>query len=204
MTVAQQGLRQALARGASGNVLAIAEMKTEDLLAGMSDEQKAELAASLAAPASKPEAAASMEPGEDDPKCSKCGDPMKDGKCKKCSTDASADAAAKDDPVAAARAEERARFNAVMSSEHYKGRESLAATLLANDKLSADEIVTALASANASNAESGADAEAGAAMLKAMQAMGNPDTTDSGKGQQQEADFGWGKIHAEVRERRGR
>ena len=41
-------------------------------------------------------------------------------------------------------------------------------------------------------------------MLKAMQAMGNPDTTDSGKGQQQEADFGWGKIHAEVRERRGR
>ena len=203
MTVAQQGLRQALARGASGNVLAIAEMKTEDLLSGMSDEQKAELAASLAASAPTP-AAASMEPGEDDPKCSKCGDPMKDGKCKKCSTDASADAAAKDDPVAAARAEERARFNAVMSSEHYKGRESLAATLLANDKLSADEIVTALASANASNAESGADAEAGAAMLKAMQAMGNPDTTDSGKGQQQEADFGWGKIHAEVRERRGR
>lgn len=203
MTVAQQGLRQALARGASGSVLAIAEMKTEDLLAGMSDEQKAELAASLAASAPAP-AAASMEPGEDDPKCSKCGDPMKDGKCKKCSSDASAEASASDDPVATARAEERKRFTAVMSSEHYKGREALAATLLANDKLGADDIIAALASANASNAESSADAEAGAAMLKAMQAMGNPDTTDSGKGQQQEADFGWGKIHAEVRERRGR
>ncbi len=49
--------------------------------------------------------------------------------------------------TAKAKADERARFAAVMASDEYQGRESLAATLLANDKLSADEIVTALAAA---------------------------------------------------------
>lgn len=203
MTGASTGLQKALARAGS-SVVAIAEMQTTDLLAQMTDEQKAELSARLAVSNPQPAAAASVEPDEDDQKCAKCSEPMKDGKCSKCSPAASADAAASVDPVAAARADERNRFTAVMSSEHYKGREALAATLLANDKLSADDIVTALASANASTTESGADAEAGAVMLNAMKAFGNPDTADSGQGQQQEADHGWGKIHAEIRERRGR
>lgn len=215
MTVAQQGLRQALARGASGNVLAIAEMDPDDLLAGLNDDQKAALAAKLA-PAASASADAGAAPagsasedndtddmGGDTDKCSKCGDPMKDSKCKKCSTDASAEAAA-EDPVAAARAEERKRYTSVMSSEHYKGRESLAATLLGNDKLSADEIITALASASASVSDGAADAEAGATLLNAMKAFGNPDTADAKTGNQQQANHGWSDIHAEVRERRAR
>lgn len=40
-----------------------------------------------------------------------------------------------------------ARFAAVMASEHYAGRETLAQSLLANDKLSADEIITHLEAA---------------------------------------------------------
>lgn len=53
--------------------------------------------------------------------------------------------------IAAARAEgfaeATARANTVLGSEHYAGREALATTMLANDKLSADEIVTMLAAA---------------------------------------------------------
>lgn len=46
-----------------------------------------------------------------------------------------------------ARAEANARFTSVLASDHYAGREALAQTLLGNDKLSADEIVAALAAA---------------------------------------------------------
>lgn len=53
--------------------------------------------------------------------------------------------------IAAARAEGFAEANArattVLASEHYVGRENLATTMLANEKLSADEIVTMLAAA---------------------------------------------------------
>jgi hypothetical protein len=61
-------------------------------------------------------------------------------------TEAEANAAIAD-ATAKAKADERARFASVMASEEYAGRETLAATLLGNDKLSADEIVTALAAA---------------------------------------------------------
>lgn len=40
-----------------------------------------------------------------------------------------------------------ARFNTVLASEHYAGREALAKALLANEKLGADEIVAALEAA---------------------------------------------------------
>lgn len=40
-----------------------------------------------------------------------------------------------------------ARFNAVLASDEYTGRETLAKTLLSNDKLNAEEIIGALATA---------------------------------------------------------
>jgi hypothetical protein len=53
--------------------------------------------------------------------------------------------------IAAARAEgfaeATARANTVLACEHYAGREALATTMLANEKLSADEITTMLAAA---------------------------------------------------------
>jgi len=215
MSKASNGLRQALARSASGTVVALGEMAATDILASLSEEQKAGLLAQLGAappPAPAPGANASaMEPdggdpngpGEDD-KCSKCSEPMKDGKCQKCAPASNASAAAAD-PVAQARAEERARYTAVMSSEHYQGRESLAALMLANDKLSADEITGMLSAATPGAAGSDADAQAGAAMLAAMKSFGNPDTSHaSGGSPKAEANHGWDNIHAEIRERRGR
>lgn len=176
MTTARNGLAAALARTSSGAVLALAEMSTEDLLAGLSDEQKAGLSASLAA--GNPPAAAASEVGDEDDlggdkgaNCASCKEPMKDGKCAKCEGGADAQAS---DPVAAARAEERNRFTAVMSSEHYKGREQAASAMLANDKLSADEIITVLAASVTSpaSANDGDDA-ARAAMREAIESNQN-------------------------------
>jgi hypothetical protein len=171
------GLANALARAGSAGVIAISELSAADLMASMSPEQKAELTASLqAAPAN----ADAMPSETKDTNCSKCGDPMKDGKCKKCSPSEGASAA---DAVAAARAEERARFSAVMSSEHYKGNEGLASTLLATDKLSADEIITALASAKPASSNAGVSAEEAARseMRAAMLRSGNSNI-DAGNG----------------------
>ena len=59
--------------------------------------------------------------------------------------------------VAAARTEAtkaaNARFTTVLASEHYAGREQLAQTLLANDKLIAEEIISALTVAPKASAE---------------------------------------------------
>ena len=49
------------------------------------------------------------------------------------------------DPVAAARADERARCIAVISSEHFAGREAQATKLLGKDALSAEDIIEVLA-----------------------------------------------------------
>lgn len=68
--------------------------------------------------------------------------------------------------AAAARAATE-RAIAVMSCEHFAGREAQAKTLLANDKLSADEIITILADlapANAADPEAAALAEMKAAL----------------------------------------
>jgi len=212
MTKASTGLRAALARGAGAGV-ALSALTPAEILASLNEEQKAGMLAQLAAAAPptpgakagdmQPDGNDPNEPGEDD-KCSKCSEPMKDGKCQKCAPDSNASAAAAD-PVAQARAEERARYTAVMSSEHYQGREALAAKMLANDKLSADDIVGMLAAAAPGAAGSDADAQAGAAMLAAMKSFGNPDTSHaSGGSPKAEANHGWDNIHAEIRERRGR
>lgn len=85
--------------------------------------------------------------------------------------------------IAAARAEgfaeANARANTVIGSEHYAGRETLAATMLANDKLSADEIVTMLAAAPkaASPASAEADDDAARADMRQNLAAEQPDPT---------------------------
>lgn len=98
------------------------------------------------APAMSAASEAEMDPTEmpdEDEDESEAGQKKKD---KPYMTESEASAA-----IAAARAEgfaeATARANTVLGSEHYAGREALATTMLANDKLSADEIVTMLAAA---------------------------------------------------------
>ncbi len=86
--------------------------------------------------------------------------------------------------------EANARFAAVLGSEHYAGRETLAKTLLANAKLGADEINAALASApvaaaaptaHSADAEEGADSAARETMAAAIAQNKNADI-DAGGG----------------------
>jgi hypothetical protein len=136
MTEASTGLRKALARGQKVTAEALAALSNEELIAGLSADQKAAVAAAHAAEA---EPSASDDEDEDDTDAPSMGDKKKSKDKEKDYMD--------DKAIAEAKAEERARFGAVMASEHYQGREKLAATLLANDKMSADEIITALAAA---------------------------------------------------------
>ena len=206
MTTASKGLAAALARTSSGSVLALAELSADELMAQLSDEQKAGLSASLAA--SNPPATSASEDGDEDdvggdsdPMCSKCKEPMKDGKCAKCEPDASAEAS---DPVAAARAEERSRYTTVMASEHYQGRGQLAQSMLANDKLSANDIVGMLAAAPKGTAVA-SDEDAGAsAVLDAIRSSNAALESSSSNTTVHAENHGWASIHAEIRERRGR
>lgn len=217
MSNAQTGLRNALARGASGSVLAIGEMSASDILAGMNDDQKVAMAAAFAqAGASSSSAsvgAASSDP-EPDPndgdepaegdKCSECSEPMKDGKCQKCSPDSKASASAG----------ERDRIKAVAAAVETdaacSGKAGLALAMLADDdfaSLSASGIVKLLGKTPLPGASTeDPEAAAGAAMFAAMKALGNPDTGNASTSAQpqQQANHGWDKIHAEIRERRGR
>lgn len=140
MTEASAGLRKALARNAG-----VSKLSNDELLASLTDEQKASLAASLA-PAAKADA---MEPeGEEE---------MEDGK-KKPKSKKKDDEYMEDKESAAKAATDRAL--AVMASEHFAGREKLAANLLAVDSMSADQIVTALAAAPKAAAPAAAAATA--------------------------------------------
>lgn len=157
MTEASTGLRKALARKAG-----VSKLTTAELLAEMTEEQKAELAASLA-PANAPAPAASASDDEDEDDM-EMGDGEKKPKSKK------KDDEYMDEDAKAKAATERAV--AVMSSEHVAGRTKLAADLLANDKLSADEIISILA-ASAPAAPADPEAAARAEMQDALAEAGN-------------------------------
>lgn len=108
--------------------------------------------------------------------------------------------------LAAARAEATTRMNTVLASEHYTGREKLAATLLGNDKMSAEEIVAALADAPAPSAATPeGDEEAARAAMRDRLAAEQPGNTETGGDQNPapEANHGWEAIHAEVEANRG-
>lgn len=194
MTEASTGLRKALARKAG-----VSQLSTEELLAQLSDEQKAGLAASLnpAANAGDKPKKASDDEDEDDIETEDDG--TKKPKSKK------KDDEYMDDKASAAKAATD-RSLAVMASEHFAGREKLAATLLGSS-MSADEIVTALAAAPkgatpSTDSESDDDAKARADMRAKLAAeqpgnLGADDAPESG------AVTNWSDIHAEVAKDRG-
>lgn len=106
--------------------------------------------------------------------------------------------------------EANARFATVTGSEHYAGRESFAAHLLANDKLSAAEIVECLRVAPSGKAvdpqlaEDDRVAAARADMrarLEANAARGSGDGDDNTLVDAMRAR--WADVHAEVAEARG-
>ena len=91
-----------------------------------------------------------------------------DGKTKdKTPMDTNCNASALAQAKAEGFAEANARFNTVLASDQYAGRELLAKTLLGNDKLSADEIVTALAAAPKIEASPLASADADDGLARA-------------------------------------
>lgn len=188
MAEASNGLRNALARAKSGAV-AISEMQAADIMTALSDEQKVSLAAALAASTPTASQSAGQDPAPEDEE-----DP---------------DMPDSEEQIAAARADERQRFTTVMASDHYIGREGLAATLLASDKMTADEIVTALAAAPkaaAEPAESAGDPEAAARaeMQAAIAATGNSSVDAGGADaaskatKSKAASEAWDRVYADL------
>lgn len=178
MTEASAGLRKALARGAG-----VSKMSNEELLASLSDDQKAAIAASVA-PAAKAEA---MEPGQEE-------EEMEDGKKKPKSKEKKDDEYMDDDAKAKAATD---RAVAVMSSEHAAGRTKLAADLLANDKLSAAEIVSILSASAPADAEAAARAEMQAALEANKTSEIEANDGGVSKPEAKAADV-WAAAHAKV------
>lgn len=179
MTEASSRLRKALARGQKVTAETFAAMSAEELtagLTGLSAENKAIAAAHLAAEADP--AASEAEDGEETD--TTMGDKKKSKDKEKDYMD--------DKAIAEAKAEERARFTTVMASTEYAGRENLAATLLANDALSADAIITALAAAPAApaKADDGDDDAAARAEMQARLAAEQPGSTGQAADEQAE------------------
>lgn len=190
MTEATKGLRKAIVRNAG-----VSKLTTEELLAEMTDEQKTAIAASLNPAASAADPAKKCSDDEDEDDMETEDDGTKKPKSKK------KDDEYMDDKASAAKAATD-RSLAVMASEHFAGREKLAATLLANDKLSADEIVGILAASGTVASEDDADAKARADMRAKIAAeqpgeLGDDDTPEAG------AFTDWAVIHAEVAKDRG-
>lgn len=182
-----QGLRIAapkteLASGAGAEAIAFADLKADQIVAAMSDEQKAAVTASLAPKAEE-------EPAAKDK-----------GKGKK-KDEAEADEGPKDQAsFDAGFAAATARATTVLASQHFAGHETQAAKLLANPKLSADEIVEMLADMPDGD---------GAKMLDAIKAGNNPklgsgEGGGSTSGSNSADNHGWGKAHANVAKRYGR
>lgn len=111
--------------------------------------------------------------------------------------------------VAEAVAAERTRTNAVLASDHYAGREKLAANLLSTP-LSAEDITAALAAApkiEASTLVLDGD-DAARAELRNGLVAGQPAATSEADELAAEVEakaknYGWDDIHAEVRADRG-
>lgn len=187
MTEASTGLRRALARKAS-----VSQLTTDDLLAQMTDDQKAGLAAALNAAANAGDMPKKTGDYEDE-------DEMEDGKKKPKSKDKKDDENMDDKASAAKAATDRSL--AVMASEHFAGREKLAATLLASS-MSADDICTALAAApkgSSANTDAASEEDKARADMRKELAANQPGLTgNDGDDLTAEANYGWADIHAEI------
>lgn len=168
MTTASKGLAAALARTSSGAVLALAELSADELMAQLSDEQKAGLSAALPAPA--PSASAEDMPSKKD-NCSEDGD----------EDDLGEDSDPAPKPKSEASTDRvKAVASAVENDPACKSKAELALSMLADDDyagLSASGLVKLLGKtpvpggSNASDADT--DAAARAAMQEAIAETGN-------------------------------
>lgn len=173
--------------GASGDAIALADVKTEDLIASMSDEMKASLAAALVPEAPDASAKAAKKGKGDNP------DPEKDPN----EVEPDDDEDDKNMKAAAFAAGQKAsseRVAAVAASEHFEGREKAAMKLLGSDKLlgaSAEDVIGLLA-------DMPKGSEATAEMLAALRGP-NPNLGNEGGdtgASNASGDHGWGKAHA--------
>lgn len=172
-------LLSSLRLGASSKTVALADVSVADLMSGLSDEQKAGLAAELA-----PE-----PPKADDPAGGgQADDKTGGGEAEQPKGDAADPAHAQYVHGFAAAVE---RNRTVFASEHFAGRETAAAALLGNGKLSADEITATLASLPKGQ---GADG-----MLNALKGTENPNlgagASSEGDGKK-EAEASWDRTFA--------
>lgn len=174
MTTASKGLAAALGRSASGTVVAIAEMSPADLMASMSDDQKAELAAQLAPPAAAANNGANAEdmPPNKKDGCSEDGDEDDEG------GDSDPESGMKPKKGAEASTDRvKAVAAAVDTDPACKGKASLALSMLADDEfagLSASGIVKILGMSDVSDAGANAsEAVALAEMKAALSETGN-------------------------------
>lgn len=148
--------------------------------------------------------AAMPDPDENEKPEDECADGKdKDTTMEKTHTQADVDQAAQAAASAAAKATND-RFNAVLASEHYAGRETLAHTLLAKDALSAQDIIETLQAAEKKAAPQ-ASADEGGTMLANMRQGADADLgTEGGEELDAKADnYGWAKAHAKVAKMRG-
>lgn len=192
MTDASTGLRKALGRSASGEVIALAEMNATDLLASLGDDQKAELAAALA-PEPAAAAAEEMPPKKDG--CSEDGDED--------DTDGDKDkgpmAAASDDRIKVVAA-------AVENDDACKGKASLALQMLADDDyagLNGAAMVKLLGKTNTEGAAASSDLEGDdrAAMKAALKSQDHSSIAPNGsqsQGQEANSTAVWDKAIAKV------
>jgi hypothetical protein len=173
MTSASQGLAKALGRSASGDTIALAEMSAEDILANLSDEQRAELGASLTPPDAN---AGAMPPKKDG--CSEDGD----------EDDAGGDGDVEEKPGMSASDDRiKAVAAAVATDDACKGKAAMALELLADDEfagLSAEGIIKMLGKTSIDGADAAAadpEAAARADMKAALQSQQNSNI-DAGGG----------------------
>lgn len=109
--------------------------------------------------------------------------------------------------AATATAAANARFTTVMASEHFPGREKVAANLLTNDAMTADSIIATLALIDKPNADTtkASDPEAGAREeMKAAIAEGGNSNIEAGGGKAEKADKAkaasdaWDRVYADL------
>ena len=200
MTNASKGLAKALGRSAGGDTVALSEMPTPDLLANLSDEQRAGLAAAFAAEMPKKTKTDSEDDAEG-PEGDKTdaedmaeGDEGEDGK-KPGMGKKKAEAAASATPLqsnASIHERIKAVSAAVSSDDACKGKAALALDLLADDEfagLSASGIVKMLGKGAADQTGS-ADSQDGALaeMKLALAAQGNSNITATDQSKKSNSD----------------
>lgn len=202
MTKASTGLRTALARAGS-SVVAIAEMQTADLIAEMTDEQKAEMSAKLvpAAEASEPKPKKGKAPDDGD------GNDDEPDNDEMSEEGAAAASAATPAPALAADPRVKAVAEAVSADGPCKGKAEMALSMLADDdysQLSASGIIKILGksqgpSASSEDGEEGARAEMRAALSEAQNSNIDPNgAKGAAPDKAQAASNAWDRVYADL------